>query len=54
MGSKEETVKDQGGSVSISYTNVKNSKKELEVDKVLVSVGRKPYTEQIFQKWVKN
>ena len=46
MGSKVETVKDQGGLVSISYTNVKNSKKEkLEVDKVLVSVGRKPYTE---------
>ena len=46
MGSKVETVKDQGKSVLISYTNVKNSKKEvLEVDKVLVSVGRKPYTE---------
>ena len=46
MGSKVESVKDQGGSVSISYTNVKTSKKEkLEVDKVLVSVGRKPYTE---------
>ncbi len=46
MGSKVDSVKDQGGSVSISYTNVKNSKKEsLEVDKVLVSVGRKPYTE---------
>ncbi len=46
MGSKVETVKDQGSSVSISYTDVKSSKKEkLEVDKVLVSVGRKPYTE---------
>ena len=46
MGSKVESVKDQSGSVSISYTNVKNSKKEmLTVDKVLVSVGRKPYTE---------
>ena len=46
MGSKVESVKDQGSSVSISYTNVKSSKKEkLEVDKVLVSVGRKPYTE---------
>jgi dihydrolipoamide dehydrogenase len=46
MGSKVESVKDQGKSVLISYTNVKNSKKEiLEVDKVLVSVGRKPYTE---------
>ena len=32
MGSKVESVKDQGGSVSISYTNVKSSKKEkLEV-----------------------
>ncbi len=46
MGSKVESVKDKGKSVLISYTNVKNSKKEvLEVDKVLVSVGRKPYTE---------
>ena len=46
MGSKVESVEDQGKSVLISYTNVKNSKKEiLEVDKVLVSVGRKPYTE---------
>merc|ERR1711991_1018331 len=46
MGSKVESVEDKGKSVSISYTNVKSSKKEiLEVDKVLVSVGRKPYTE---------
>ena len=46
MGSKVESVKDQGKTVLVSYTNVKNSKKEvLEVDKVLVSVGRKPYTE---------
>ena len=46
MGSKVEAVNDQGKSVSISYTNVKSSKNEsLDVDKVLVSVGRKPYTE---------
>ncbi len=46
MGSKVESVEDQGKSVLISYTDVKNSKKEeLRVDKVLVSVGRKPYTE---------
>ena len=46
MGSKVESVKDKGENVLISYTNVKSSKKEtLEVDKVLVSVGRKPYTE---------
>ncbi len=46
MESKVESILDQGKSVLISYTNVKNSKKEvLEVDKVLVSVGRKPYTE---------
>ncbi len=46
MGSKVESVEDKGKSVLISYTNVKNKKKEvLEVDKVLVSVGRKPYTE---------
>ena len=32
--------------MSIKYTNVKDSKEEIiEVDKVLVSVGRKPYTE---------
>ncbi len=46
MGSKVDSVVDQGKSVLISYTNVKSSKKEiLEVDKVLLSVGRKPYTE---------
>jgi dihydrolipoamide dehydrogenase len=46
MESKVETIEEQGKSVLISYTDVKNSKKEtLEVDKVLVSVGRKPYTE---------
>jgi dihydrolipoamide dehydrogenase len=46
LGSKVDTVEDKGKSVLINYTNVKNSKKEvLEVDKVLVSVGRKPYTE---------
>tara|TARA_Y100000816_G_scaffold277514_1_gene247772 strand:+ start:4596 stop:6002 length:1407 start_codon:yes stop_codon:yes gene_type:complete len=46
MGSKVETVEIKGNSVSILYTNVKNSQKEtLNVDKVLVSVGRKPYTE---------
>ncbi len=46
MGSKVMSVDDKGKSVLISYTKVKNSKKEvLEVDKVLVSVGRKPYTE---------
>ena len=46
MGSKVDSVEDKGKSVLITYTNVKNSKKEvIEVDKVLVSVGRKPYTE---------
>ncbi len=46
LGSKVVSVEDKGKSALISYTNVKNSKKEdLEVDKVLVSVGRKPYTE---------
>ena len=46
MGSKVDSIADKGETVLISYTNVKNSKKEvLEVDKVLVSVGRKPYTE---------
>jgi dihydrolipoamide dehydrogenase len=46
MGSKVEAIEDKGKSVLISYTNIKNSKKEvLEVDKVLLSVGRKPYTE---------
>ncbi len=46
MGSKVESVKNKGNLVSIKYTNVKNSKEEtVEVDKVLISVGRKPYTE---------
>ncbi len=46
MRSKVTSVKNKGAKVLINYTNVKNSKDEnLEVDKVLVSVGRKPYTE---------
>ena len=46
MGFKVESVKNKDNLVSIKYTNVKNAKEEtLEVDKVLVSVGRKPYTE---------
>jgi len=46
MGSKVVSVKNNGNLVSIKYNNVKDLKEEiLEVDKVLVSVGRKPYTE---------
>ena len=46
MGSKVISVKNNGNLVSIKYNNVKDLKEEtLEVDKVLVSVGRKPYTE---------
>ncbi len=46
MGSKVESVTDKENMVSVTYTDIKNSKKEvIEVDKVLVSVGRKPYTE---------
>ncbi len=46
MESKVNSVKNTANGVSINYTDVKNSKNEtLEFDKVLVSVGRKPYTE---------
>ena len=46
MGSKVESVTNKENLVSVTYTDIKNSKKEIiEVDKVLVSVGRKPYTE---------
>ena len=46
MGSKVNSVKNKSSKVLINYTDIKNSKDEtLEVDKVLVSVGRKPYTE---------
>ena len=46
MGSKVESIINKGKLVSIKYKNVKNSKEEtLDFDKVLVSVGRKPYTE---------
>ena len=46
MGSKVDSVINKGNLVTIKYKNVKNSKEEaLEFDKVLVSVGRKPYTE---------
>ena len=46
MGSKVNSVSNKENSVSINYTNLKNSKEEtIEVDKVLVAVGRKPYTQ---------
>ncbi len=46
LGSKVNSVKNKSTGVSINYTDVKNSKNEtLDFDKVLVSVGRKPYTE---------
>ena len=46
MGSKVNKVKSSGSTVTINYTDLKSSKDEtLEFDKVLVSVGRKPYTE---------
>ena len=46
MGSKVESVKNKSDSVEIKYSDVKNSKEGIiEVEKVLVSVGRKPYTE---------
>ncbi len=46
LESKVESVSNKGDVVSIRYTNVKSSKEEtIDVDKVLVSVGRKPYTE---------
>jgi dihydrolipoamide dehydrogenase len=46
MESKVNTVKDNKGSVTINFTDIKSSKKEtMSFDKVLVSVGRKPYTE---------
>ena len=46
MSCKVNSVKNNNTSVTINYTDIKNSKDEtLEFDKVLVSVGRKPYTE---------
>ena len=46
MGSKVNKVNSAGSTVAINYTDLKSSKDEtLEFDKVLVSVGRKPYTE---------
>ena len=46
MGSKVNSVKNTNTGVLIEYTDIKNSKNErLDFDKVLVSVGRRPYTE---------
>ena len=46
MGAKVNTVKNSNDGVLINYTDVKNSKNEnLKFEKVLISVGRKPYTE---------
>ena len=46
LESKVNSVKTNGTGILINFTDVKTSKAEsLEFDKVLVSVGRKPYTE---------
>jgi len=46
LGSKVNSVKNTNNTVSINLTDIKNSKEEtMEFDKVLVSVGRRPYTE---------
>ena len=45
LGSKVNSVKKTNKGVLINFTELKNSKDSLEFDKVLVSVGRKPYTE---------
>jgi len=46
MGSKVNSVNSKGSLVTINYTDIKNSKESMiEVNKVLISVGRKPYTE---------
>ncbi|MDC0433396.1 dihydrolipoyl dehydrogenase [Pelagibacteraceae bacterium] len=46
MGSKVNAVNSIGDFANISYTDIKKSKEEkIQVDKVLVAVGRKPYTE---------
>ena len=46
MESRVNKVNSSNSNVSINYTDLKSSKDEtLEFDKVLVSVGRKPYTE---------
>ena len=46
LNSKVNSVIDKDNSVIVEFTDNTSSKKEkIEVDKVLVSVGRKPYTE---------
>ena len=46
MGCKVNSVKNINSGISINFTDVKKSSEEtIEFDKVLVSVGRKPYTE---------
>jgi len=46
LNSKVSEVKNQNNSVLVKFTDNKTSKSEtIEADKVLVSVGRKPYTE---------
>ena len=46
MSSKVNSVRGKGEKVTINYTDLKNSKDEtLDFEKVLVAVGRKPYTE---------
>ena len=52
LNSKVNSIKYEGENVLVNYKDIKNSKDETEnFEKVLVSVGRKPYTEDlIYQK----
>jgi dihydrolipoamide dehydrogenase len=48
LNNKVTAVKNEKNKVIVEFTNNKNNSKEkLECDKVLVSVGRKPYTEDL-------
>ena len=52
-GVKSGHCRNRGKSVLISYTNVKNLKEVLEVNKVLISVGRKHARIKSLESWDK-
>ncbi len=47
LGAKVTGAKVEGGAVNVSYTDDKGAAQSLQVDKVVVAIGRRPFTKDL-------
>jgi dihydrolipoamide dehydrogenase len=47
LGAKVSGAKVEGGAVNVSYTDDKGASQSLQVDKVVVAIGRRPFTKDL-------